>query len=258
MASAFVNESPAQSPPGPLPGPPPGLPPGPPPGWEARRLLRAARSGCLATSANGQPFASLVTPACMPDGSLLLLLSGLAEHTRHLKADPRCSVLVSGVAMSENPQTTPRVTVTGVAEVVDDKALKDRFLAVHPYATLYADFGDFATWRIKPEAGLLVAGFGRAFRLKFSDLAAEPADVAALLAAEPAIIAHVNQDHPDALAAIAGAPGNWRMVTADVDGFDLALGERVVRFAWSAPVKDSADVRRELVRMAQQARSGQG
>jgi heme iron utilization protein len=42
------------------------------PGWQARRLLRAARSGCLATSAKGQPFASLVTPACMPDGSLLL------------------------------------------------------------------------------------------------------------------------------------------------------------------------------------------
>src|ERR1700761_4685355 len=113
------------------------------PAWQARRLLRAARSGCLATSAKGQPFASLVTPACMPDGSLLLLLSRLAEHTRHLMAEPRCSVMVSGVAETANPQTTPRVTVTGVAEVMDDKALKARYLAVHPYAALYADFGDF-------------------------------------------------------------------------------------------------------------------
>ena len=44
------------------------------------------------------------------------------------------------------------------------------------------------------------------------------------------------------------------MVTADVDGFDLALEERVVRFAWSAPVKDAGDVRRELVRMTKEAR----
>src|ERR1700684_1568018 len=160
------------------------------PGWQARRLLRAARSGCLATSAGGQPFASLVTPACMPDGALLLLLSRLSEHTRHLMADPRWSVMVSGAAVSDNPQTTPRLTVTGVAEVVDAPALKARYLAVHPYASLYADFGDFATWRIAPTAGILVGGFARAFRLKGPDLAPDAAAVAAILGAEPGILAH--------------------------------------------------------------------
>src|ERR1700722_12428756 len=90
----------------------------------ARCLLRSARVGTLATSAKGQPFASLVTPACAPDLSLLLLLSGLSEHTRHLVADPRCSVLVCGAADGANPQTAPRVTVTGIAEVADDPALK--------------------------------------------------------------------------------------------------------------------------------------
>jgi putative heme iron utilization protein len=226
------------------------------PGWQARCLLRAARSGCLATSADGQPFASLVTPACMPDGSLLLLLSRLSEHTRHLLADPRCSVMVSGAAESANPQTTPRVTVTGIAEVLDDAALKARFLAVHPYAALYADFGDFATWRIVPAAGMLVGGFARAFRLKAPDLAPDPASVAAILVAEPGILAHCNQDHPDALAAIAGSAEDWRMVTADVDGFDLALGQKVVRFAWSEPVKDAGGVRRALVAMVAPARGG--
>jgi putative heme iron utilization protein len=242
MASDFVDETPdAQA-------------PSADPGFQARCLLRAARSGCLATSAKGQPFASLVTPACMPDGSLLLLLSGLAEHTRHLSADPRCSVMMSGVAESENPQTTPRVTVTGVAAVVADPALKARYLAVHPYASLYADFGDFATWRITPAAGILVGGFARAFRLKAGDLAPAADSVAAVLASEPGILAHCNRDHPDALAAIAGSEGDWRMVTADVDGFDLGLGDRVVRFAWSEPVKDSGDVRRQLVRMAKEGR----
>jgi heme iron utilization protein len=217
-------------------------------------LLRAARSGCVATTVKGQPFASLVTPACMPDGSLLLLLSRLAEHTRHLMVDPRCSVMLSGVAESANPQTTPRLTVTGVAEVVDHPALKARYLAVHPYASLYADFGDFATWRITPAAGLLVSGFGRAARLKAADLTPDAAAVTAILTAEPGILSHCNRDHPDALAAIAGEPGEWRMVTADVDGFDLALGERVLRVAWSAPVTELRQVRQELVRMTKAAR----
>jgi putative heme iron utilization protein len=99
-----------------------------------------------------------------------------------------------------------------------------------------------------------VGGFARAFRLKPADLASDADSVAAFLAAEPGILTHCNRDHADALAAIAGSEGNWQMVTADVDGFDLALGERVIRFAWSAPVKDSGDVRRELVRMAKEGR----
>src|ERR1700684_1125366 len=106
--------------------------------FEARKLLRASRSGTLATAADGgQPFASLVTPASAPDFSPLLLLSNLSEHTRHLRAEPRCSLLVCGAAEGANPQTAPRLTVTGIAETVTDPALKPRYLAVHPYASLY-------------------------------------------------------------------------------------------------------------------------
>ena len=139
------------------------------PAWAARKLLRAARSGTLATSLAGQPFASLVTPATAPDLALLLLLSSLSEHTRHLRAEPRCSVLVVGAPTGANPQTAPRATVTGLAEAVDDPGLKARYLAVHPYASLYADFGDFALWRIRPMGGLYVGGFARAARLRLAD-----------------------------------------------------------------------------------------
>jgi putative heme iron utilization protein len=225
-------------------------------GFEARKLLRAARSGTLATTADGgQPFASLVTPACAPDLSLLLLLSNLSEHTRHLRAEPRCSLLVCGGAEGTNPQTAPRVTVTGIAEVADDPALKARYLAVHPYASLYADFGDFHLWRIRPMAALFVGGFARAVRLRRTDLAPDPAAVVAIAEAEAGIINHCNNDHRDALAAIAGEPGEWRMVSADTDGTDLAFGERVERFHWSAPVTDAGGVRAELVRMAREARA---
>ncbi len=224
--------------------------------WEARKLLRAARVGTLATSAQGQPFASLVTPSCAPDLSLLLLLSDLSEHTRHLRTEPRCSVLVAGAQADANPQTIPRVTVTGLAELVDDSALKARYLAVHPYASLYADFGDFALWRIRPASGLYVGGFGRAARLGPANLGLDPAAVASIAAAEPGIIGHYNAEHADALPLIVGQPGKWEMVAMDVDGCDLAQGEQVVRMHWSAPVADTDQVRRELAGLARVAGAG--
>jgi heme iron utilization protein len=222
--------------------------------WEARKLLRAARFGTLATVVDGQPFASLVTPACIPDLGVLLLLSDLSEHTRHLRAEPRCSILVTGAAEGLNPQTAPRLTVTGTAERMADPALKARFVAVHPYAAMYADFGDFAIWRIRPVGGLFVGGFARAVRLRGSALLPDPDAVAAVGAAEAGIIAHCNQDHPEALATIAGVAGDWRMAGVDVDGCDLAAGEQVIRVAWAAPVSSGNEIRADLVRLVQAAR----
>ncbi len=127
-------------------------------------------------------------------------------------------------------------------------------MALHPYASLYADFGDFALWRIRPLGGLFVGGFARAARLRAGDLAPDPAAVAAIAAAEPDIIAHCNTDHADAMAAIGGGGEGWTMVAADVDGCDLAAGERVQRVPWSTPVANAGDVRRELVLLARTAR----
>ena len=221
-------------------------------------LLRAARAGTLATVQDGQPFASLVTPATAPDRSVLMLLSNLSEHTRHLKADPRCSLMVTGAATGQNPQTAPRFTLTGLATRIEDAALKARWLALHPYAALYADFADFALWRIEIRAGMLVGGFARAYRLKQAALAAEPAAVAAIEAAAGSIIEHCNADHAGAMALLAGTPGAWRMVAVDIDGCDLADGELVRRVAWSVPVTDAGAIRAELVKLVRIARDMSG
>jgi hypothetical protein len=47
------------------------------------------------------------------------------------------------------------------------------------------------------------------------------------------------------------------MVAVDVDGCDLAVGERVIRIHWSAPVADAAGVRRELIRLVDAHRGQQ-
>jgi heme iron utilization protein len=140
---------------------------------EAAALLQAARSGMLATTEAGWPHASLVTPALGPDGLLLLLLSELSAHTRHLRADPRCALLVTGVAAHENPQTMPRLSLRGTVCPTDHDAARAAYLQRHPYAGFYAGFADFHVWTLKPEEAHYVGGFGAAASLQIAALQQE-------------------------------------------------------------------------------------
>jgi putative heme iron utilization protein len=217
--------------------------------WQARKLLRGARAATLATAEDGQPYAALVTPAPAPDLSLLVLLSGLSAHTRHLQADGRCALLVMGEATDDNPQTAPRLTVMGVASPEPDPALKARWVARHRYAAFYADLPDFRLVRIRPTGGQFIGGFASAHRLAAADLTPDPDAVAAVAEAEAGVIEHMTADHADAVDRIAGSPG-WRMVAVDVDGCDLAREEAVLRVPWRAPVADANAIRAELIRLA--------
>ena len=97
-------------------------------------------------------------------------------------------------------------------------------------------------------------GFARAFRLGAAKLAPDPDAVTAIVEASTSIMEHCNADHMAALARIAARLGAaaepWRMAAVDVDGCDLAAGERVLRVDWAAPVRDAGGVRAELVRLA--------
>jgi heme iron utilization protein len=233
------------------------------PAWAARLLLRSARAASLATLREGVPFLSLVTPATAPDLSVLMLLSSLSEHRRNLEADGRCALMVTGAAETRNPQTAPRLTLSGrAAEVTGEEmaGLKARWLAAHPYAAFYADFADFALFRFVAEEAQYIGGFARAYHLALDQLLPSADGVAAVASAEARILAHCNADHAEALLAIAlasgGDHGDWRMTAVDVDGFDLAADDHVFRRAFSRPVASSSEVRQELVRLVDAAGSG--
>ncbi len=226
-------------------------------GFTARCLLRAARAGTLATqSAESTPFASLVTPALAPDGTVLMLLSSLAAHTRHLRANPHCALMVVGEADGPNPQTAPRITLTGQAAPEAGSWLRAFWLAHHPYAAPYADFTDFALWRLVPDGAHLVGGFARAATLSAAQFLPPDGAVQALASAAERIMTHCNNDHADALNLLAQRrrhTGNWHMISVDCDGFDMACGDEVLRLAFAAPVSDASGVRAALVSMIQDA-----
>lgn len=136
----------------------------------AALLLRGAKAASLATADDGVPFAALVTVAFLADLSPVLLLSTLSTHTRQLMANPACALLVVGEAADENPQTAPRICLSGRAEITTDPAARAGFLAVHPYAALYADFTDFAFWRVDLQGAHYVGGFAAAAKLEVAKL----------------------------------------------------------------------------------------
>lgn len=96
----------------------------------------------------------------LDNGDGLLLISEMAEHTRNLRRDARCSMVIADSALG-NPLARGRVTLVGDAIVDESDEARTAFLARNPGAAHYADFGDFAVWRIRVERVRYIGGFGR-------------------------------------------------------------------------------------------------
>ena len=232
----------------------------------ARRLIRGCRHGALGTSLGGEPYVSFVAVACDTDASPLLLLSDLAQHTRNLLADPRVSLLFADTEGHADPLAGPRLTVLGRAARDDDARTAARFAARHPASAAYAGFADFHLYRVAVERGHLVAGFGRIAWLDGTDLRFS-GNVAALAAAEAEIVAHMNSEHADAIAAYAsrllGRSGTgWQMSGIDPEGCDLrrpnAGGDETARLDFPEPVFDASMARQTLIAMKAAERKSPG
>ena len=243
----------------------PGLPAGYDGLGEAKRLLRGVKVAALGTieRAGGFPLATLTTIATDHDGSPILLMSQLSAHTKNLDADPRASVLLAQGGKGD-PLAHPRVTIVGRAIRQTDPAirerLKARFLRRNPKAALYADFGDFAFWRLAVEAAHLNGGFAKAADFPAADILTSLDGADDLIAAEEGALVHMNADHPEALALyatrLAGEPaGRWRATGLDPEGIDLAAGDMTTRVAFPRRVNGPGDLRAVLAEMAAAARA---
>lgn len=141
-------------------------------------LLRNHRQAALGTLADGVPFVSMVAFAAEPDLTTVLLhLSGLSPHTRHLRHDPRCSLLVcepDGPAI-DDVQTLARITLVGSAAPIarasgDYDAARGRYLARLPAAAMLFDFPDFTLFRLIATEARYIGGFARAYTLTAAHL----------------------------------------------------------------------------------------
>ena len=236
-------------------------------GERARTLVAAMATGTLSTVAGepaGYPYGSFVTFA-MDGPDPVFFISALAEHTKNLRGDARASLLVAEDRASD-PLANGRVTMLGNCATVTDAPERDRvqaaYLAAHPNAEYYIDYRDFDFWRLRVESVRYIGGYGRMSWVEPNDWRDARPD--AIAAHADAILDHMNADHADALVAYCRAfskatdTESATMTGVDRYGFEMsavtAKGPRPIRLAFSEPIADAADARRELVALVEKAR----
>jgi hypothetical protein len=209
---------------------------------EARCLLRAHRYGVLSTLSkkfDGHPFGSIAPYLTDHDGSVLLFISGLAEHTKNILNDPRVS-LITHDQNDPRIQTQGRVTVVGKAEPLTGREpYAARWLRYFPENAQLFELGDFAFFRITPQSVRHVAGFGQA-RWIMSHFTVPPYP---LMAQEEDLLAQLNASPQNELRRCLQLRGlsaeQLRMLGIDCDGFDVAADGRMLRFDFAEPVADA-------------------
>jgi putative heme iron utilization protein len=144
---------------------------------QARGLLEGARFGALAftDAETGTPGISRIAVGLDAAGGPVTLISALSAHHAALRLNPAAALMVGEPGPKGDPLTHPRLMIRVEALFVDRSdpghtALRVQWLAAHPKAKLYVDFGDFGFVRLVPQSAFLNGGFGRALRLAPDDL----------------------------------------------------------------------------------------
>lgn len=229
---------------------------------EARQLLLQSYQGVLSTHSQhllGYPFGSVV-PFCLDEqGHVIILISELAQHTKNVKVDARCSLLV--LAEGDDIQSAARLTLLADAAIVpanEVELIAQRYYRYFPQSQDFHRVHDFSFWRLSPIKFRFIGGFGRIHWLEPS-LLVNPF----FGALETDMVQHMNEDHADALPlychqAHIDVPKNTvlTMIGIDSEGFHLRIGDKIVYIAFPQPVDSPQQVRASLVSMLKDARAG--
>ena len=239
-------------------------------GEAARKLMESERHGVLCTISReiaGWPFGSIAPYAISDSGDPILLISGIAEHTRNLRADSRSSLLIADSAAGEDPQAAARITLIGHCREVEARdldAVQGRYFERFPKSRVYLDVHDFSFFAIRIERARFIGGFGAIHWLDPAEIFPQRgvADPLAPFAAD--ICNHMNTDHPEALVLYCKAfahreTNTARMTGVDSDGFNLEIpagnGGETVRIPFPHPVVTPEDARHTMIDMLRLARA---
>mgnify|MGYP000232162727 CR=1 FL=1 len=156
---------------------------------EVNRLVESQQSGMLSTYAEvdsdteklpaaGFPFGSVIRYVLGQgdeyNGMPILLLSRIAEHSKHIIHNNKASLLISDQETHDDVQQTARVTLLGVMIKLDadEPALQangEIYFQQFPETRDYFQLLDFDFYYLHVEKKRYVAGFGRAHWLKNSN-----------------------------------------------------------------------------------------
>jgi putative heme iron utilization protein len=144
----------------------------------AAQLLRQQRVAALGTLHDGAPSVTLAPFALADDPfAVIVLVSGLASHTRDMLADPRVAVLVAEPAVADSPvHGLARVSIQATARPVTPsesgyESVRAAYLARFPERADLFSLADFALYALEPTAVRVFAGFAQAASITPDSLA---------------------------------------------------------------------------------------
>lgn len=202
---------------------------------EARRMLRSHRYGALCTLSkkfDGYPFGSITPYLVDHDGSLVILISTLAEHTKNIMHDPRVS-LITHDQHDRRIQTQGRVTFTGTAELEPNRDQAGlRYLRYFPEAQTYFSMHDFSFYKIRPIAIRYIGGFGKIHWIDMENYTVAQAQMFAQR--EELLLAEMNAQQQDLMQQLLlqqdGVDAtDLRAIGLDCDGIDVRSDEQIWR-----------------------------
>jgi len=222
---------------------------------EARRMLRAHRYGALSTLSNkfaGYPFGSITPYLVDHDGSLLILISVLAEHTKNIQHDPRVSI-ISHDQRDPHIQTQGRVSALGNAEpAADQEQAALRYLRYFPESRTYFEMPGFSFFRIRPIAVRFIGGFGHIHWVNMDNYAVAHAE--AFAQQEQPMLDEMNARHQDSLLRLLHQrhginATDVQAIGLDCDGLDVRCGDQVWRLDIAETITDPAQFFQAFIRM---------
>lgn len=207
-------------------------------------MLRAHRYGALSTLSKkfpGYPYGSITPYLVDHDGSLLILISELAEHTKNIKHDPRVS-LITHDQNDPHIQTQGRVSVLGdAAPAADQDQAAQRYLRLFPETRAYFELPGFSFFCIRPIAIRYIGGFGHIHWVNMENYAV--AHAAAFAQLEPSLLAEINGRQQDSMRRLLQQRHgidtlDVQAVGLDCDGLDVRCGEQVWRLDLAKTITD--------------------
>lgn len=143
----------------------------------AKGLINNAEFGALGflDPETNTPVVSRIAIGTLADGTPMSLISDLSNHTKALRENPVCALLLGEPGAKGDPLTHPRISlqcrVEFLARDLDNHAeIRAHYLASHPKSKLYIDFADFSFVRFEIIKAAMNGGFGKAYEFSVSDL----------------------------------------------------------------------------------------
>lgn len=234
----------------------------------ARSLFDRQENAVLCTAhagLGGWPFGSITPYAVLPSGDAVLFLSDIAEHTRNLARDPRASLFVADPEAREKPQAGARLAILTRARRAnpDERdATEACYFARFPQAQAMRSAHGFHTYVAEVDCVRWIAGFGEMGWLSRAQWSGTADPLAAHAAG---IVAHLNDDHRDAVAELVRAVCGLAVsdaVVRDLDrgGLMVAVtgphGGTTARVPFTTVATTPDEVRQVVVAMLRALRKG--